>query len=91
VLRFCHERNTSASGRNDKEHQKNAMPTIAVIVYDAVNPFELGVANVSCTSHHRCFATPFTARTEEKDRQNASKGTLAVTYAKSIAMSFPRY
>ncbi len=47
--------------------------------------------NVSCTPHHRCIATPFTARTEEKDRQNASKGTLAFTYAKSIAMPFPRY
>jgi hypothetical protein len=44
VLRFCHEWNTSASGRKDKEHQKTAMRTIAVIVYDAVNPFELGVA-----------------------------------------------
>ena len=67
------------------------MPTIAVIVYDAVNPFELGVANVSCTSHHSCIATPFTVRIEEKDRQNVSKGTLAVTYAKSIAMPFPRH
>src|SRR2546421_2462489 len=47
--------------------------------------------NVSCTPHHRCIVTPFTARTEEKDRQNAGKGTLAVTYAKSIAMPFPRH
>ena len=44
MLRFCHEWNTATSGRKDKEHQKTAMRTIAVIVYDAVNPFELGVA-----------------------------------------------
>ncbi len=44
VLRFCHELNASASGRKDKEHQKTAMRTIAALVYDAVNPFELGVA-----------------------------------------------
>jgi AmiR/NasT family two-component response regulator len=43
VLRFCHKWNTSASGRKDKQHQKTAMRTIAVIVYDAVNPFELAV------------------------------------------------
>ncbi len=35
---------TSASGRNDTEHQKTAMHTIATIAYDAVNPFELAVA-----------------------------------------------
>jgi AraC family transcriptional regulator, transcriptional activator FtrA len=35
---------TSASGRNDREHQKTAMHTIATIAYDAVNPFELAVA-----------------------------------------------
>lgn len=44
MLQFCHEWNTSASGRKDKEHQKTAMHTIAVLIYDAVNPFELGVA-----------------------------------------------
>jgi AraC family transcriptional activator FtrA len=44
MLRFCHEWKTSASSRNDKEEQKTAMRTIAAIVYDAVNPFELGVA-----------------------------------------------
>src|SRR5689334_15869956 len=35
---------TSASGRKDKEHQKTVMHTVATIVYDAVNPFELAVA-----------------------------------------------
>jgi transcriptional regulator GlxA family with amidase domain len=35
---------TSASGRKDMEHQKTAMHTIAIIAYDAVNPFELAVA-----------------------------------------------
>lgn len=44
MLQFCQEWNTSASGRKDKEHQKTAMRTIAVLVYDAVNPFELAVA-----------------------------------------------
>jgi AraC family transcriptional activator FtrA len=44
VLRFCHELTASASSRKDKEHQKTAMRTIAALVYDAVNPFELGVA-----------------------------------------------
>jgi AraC family transcriptional regulator, transcriptional activator FtrA len=44
MLQFCHEWTISASGRKDKEHQKTAMHTIAVIIYDAVNPFELGVA-----------------------------------------------
>jgi AraC family transcriptional regulator, transcriptional activator FtrA len=44
VLQFCHQSTISASGRKDKEHQKTAMPTIAVLIYDAVNPFELGVA-----------------------------------------------
>jgi AraC family transcriptional activator FtrA len=44
VLRFCHELNSSASGRKDKEHKKTAMHTVATVVYDAVNPFELAVA-----------------------------------------------
>jgi transcriptional regulator GlxA family with amidase domain len=44
MLRFCHTLNISASGRKDKEHQKTAMHTVATIIYDAVNPFELAVA-----------------------------------------------
>jgi AraC family transcriptional regulator, transcriptional activator FtrA len=35
---------TSASGRNDTEHQKTAMHAIATIAYDSVNPIELAVA-----------------------------------------------
>jgi hypothetical protein len=35
---------TSASGRKDTKHQKTAMHTVATIVYDAINPFELAVA-----------------------------------------------
>lgn len=35
---------TSASDRKDRKHQKTAMHTVATIVYDAVNPFELAVA-----------------------------------------------
>ncbi|GCE08968.1 helix-turn-helix domain-containing protein [Dictyobacter aurantiacus] len=44
MLPFCHEWNSSASGRKDKEHQKTAMHTVAVLIYDSVNPFELAVA-----------------------------------------------
>lgn len=44
VLEFCHKLMTSASGRKDTEQQKTAMHTVAAIVYDAVNPFELAVA-----------------------------------------------
>jgi AraC family transcriptional activator FtrA len=44
MLRFCHELNASASDRKDKEHQKTAMHTVATVIYDAVNPFELAVA-----------------------------------------------
>jgi hypothetical protein len=52
MLRFCHEWTTSASGRKDKEHQKTAMHTVAVLIYDALNPFELGVA---LASHRLCI------------------------------------
>jgi len=34
----------SASSGKDRKHQKTAMHTVAIIAYDAVNPFELGVA-----------------------------------------------
>src|SRR5215471_2224425 len=42
LLKFCYEWNTSASSRKDKEHQKTAIDSIAVLIYDAVHPFQLG-------------------------------------------------
>jgi AraC family transcriptional regulator, transcriptional activator FtrA len=44
VLRSCHEMIPSASGGIDRKRQETAMRTVAVILYDEVNPFELGVA-----------------------------------------------
>lgn len=44
VLGFCQERGIFASNRRDRKHQEIAMKTIAVIAYDAVNLFQLGVA-----------------------------------------------
>jgi AraC family transcriptional regulator, transcriptional activator FtrA len=44
VLEFCQEWSVFASGRSDRKHQDMATHTIAVIAYDAVNLFQLGVA-----------------------------------------------
>jgi hypothetical protein len=44
LLEYCQKLSIAASGRNDREHQKTAMHTVATIAYDAVNPFELAVA-----------------------------------------------
>jgi AraC family transcriptional regulator, transcriptional activator FtrA len=44
MLEFCHTLRISTIGRKDREQQKTAMHTVATIIYDAVNPFELAVA-----------------------------------------------
>jgi hypothetical protein len=51
MLEFCQKQITSASGRNDTEHQKTAMHTIATFAYDAVNPFE----RISPQSYRNAF------------------------------------
>lgn len=44
VLRFCQQQSRPTSSRRDRKHAEIAMYTIAIIAYDAVNLFQLGVA-----------------------------------------------
>jgi transcriptional regulator GlxA family with amidase domain len=59
VLRFCHAGNRSASNKKDREHQKTAMRTVAIMVYDAINPFELGVAAEVFSFAHPEWGVPW--------------------------------
>jgi transcriptional regulator GlxA family with amidase domain len=44
VLRFCQQQSRPTSSRRDRKHAEIAMYTIAIMAYDAVNLFQLGVA-----------------------------------------------
>jgi AraC family transcriptional activator FtrA len=101
MLESCHKMKVSAGGRNDRKQQDTTMRTVAAILYDGVNPFELGVATevfgverpelgISWYRFLVCAAHPGPIRTSIDFLVTASHALSQVCEADTVTVPGPR-